>query len=138
MRRLGVIFVSRDRPDTRRPVDAAMGGCSFVVFPEGDIETSLRLEPFHTGTFVIATRSGTPILPMAIQGSRSVLPSGTWRPKRASIAVQFGQPILPDGTGNSAISALDEATCRAITDRLNATHEHEVSRAISEAVDRKM
>lgn len=137
MRRLGVIFVSRDRPDTSRLIEATMGGRSLVVFPEGSIEPSLRLKPFHMGAFVTAARCGSPILPMAIQGSRRVLPPGTWRPKRASIAVQFGQPISPDGTGNSAITALHEATRTAIIEHLNAMQENEASWAVSGAVDRK-
>jgi 1-acyl-sn-glycerol-3-phosphate acyltransferase len=120
MRRIGVIFVSHDRPDTRRLIDAAKGGRSLMLFPEGGIETSFRLAPFHQGAFVIATCYEFPVLPMTIQGTRRALPPGTWRPRHASITVQFGSVISPVGTGTAAIRTLHEATRRTIAAQLNA------------------
>jgi 1-acyl-sn-glycerol-3-phosphate acyltransferase len=120
MRRIGVVFVSHDRPATRRLVDAARDGRSIVLFPEGGIDDSRGLAPFHMGAFVIATRCALPILPMVIHGSSRVLPPDRWRPRCASISLQFAPPIPPEAPAPGAITTLHEATRQAIAAHLEA------------------
>jgi 1-acyl-sn-glycerol-3-phosphate acyltransferase len=137
MRRVGVVFVSHGRADSRRLIDEAKRGRSLVLFPEGGIESSRCLAPFHMGAFVIAARARYPILPIAIRGSRRVLPPGAWRPRRTSILVRFGQAIPPASTDPSAITKLQAATRRAITERLKELSQREKGHGISETVSQK-
>lgn len=121
MRRLGVIFVSRDTADTRRLIDAGKKGRPIVLFSEGRLETSPRLEPFHKGAFVVAAHCGFPVVPLALRGTRDVLPPGSWRPRRARITVRIAQPIASQGPGSSAIDNLRDAVRSAIADSLDGS-----------------
>lgn len=123
MRRLGVIFVSRATRDTRRLVEAGRQGRHLVVFPEGRIGSPPRLEPFHTGAFVVAAQCGSPVVPMAIRGTRRVLPPDSWRLRRGRIVLRIGPPIAPEGRGRDAIGVLRKAARRAIAERLHTTPE---------------
>lgn len=49
-------------------------GCSVYLFPEGTRSRTPELRHFKTGAFRLAQRTRTPILPIAISGSRDALP----------------------------------------------------------------
>jgi len=40
-----------------------------------------------------AARARLPVVPVAIRGSRTLLPDGSWRLRRSSIAIEIGEPI---------------------------------------------
>ncbi len=100
LQRLGVEFV--ERFDVQRSVadanllaDAVLRGKSLLAFPEGTFVERPGLLPFHLGAFLAAARAGVPLLPLAIRGSRDMLPADRWWPKRASLEVDIGEPIAP-------------------------------------------
>ena len=71
--RLGVLFV--ERFDGRRAVEDAArleakvrGGGALVVFPEGTNRRIPGLFPFHLGAFLIAARTGAPLVPARSRG----------------------------------------------------------------------
>ena len=51
--------------------------------------------PFHLGAFMAAVRSGVPVIPGAIRGTRAILRDGQWLPRRGAIVVTVGPPIPP-------------------------------------------
>jgi 1-acyl-sn-glycerol-3-phosphate acyltransferase len=57
--------------------------CSVMIFPEGTRTLDGRVRPFTDGAFHLAIRSGKPILPLAIEGSRDCIPKNSWK---------FGKP----------------------------------------------
>lgn len=65
------------------------------VFPEGGISRDGSLGPFRRGVALLALRTGTPVLPVAIAGTRDALPPGALRPRRARIRVRVGEPLPP-------------------------------------------
>ena len=70
-------------------------GDSVVVFAEGRISPSDEFLSLQPGVVVMALRTQTPILPVAIIGSNRVLPfKGRWL-RRHPIVVRFGPPITP-------------------------------------------
>jgi 1-acyl-sn-glycerol-3-phosphate acyltransferase len=79
-------------------VEAARGGASMVIFPEGTLTRNTGLMAFRAGAFQIAAQSGVPVVPVALRGLRSVLRDGTWYARRAPVAVTVCAPIAPDGT----------------------------------------
>jgi len=114
LRGLGVEFVERfqlqDSIDAARHLAArARAGASLLIFPEGTFTRRPGLAPFHLGAFLAACEAGLPVVPLAIRGSRSLLPADTWRPRRGPITVTLGAPVAPQGTDWSAAIALRDA-----------------------------
>lgn len=51
-------------------------GVHVLLFPEGTRSPDDRVHRFHKGPFLIAQKAGVPILPIAIYGTREILPKG--------------------------------------------------------------
>ena len=64
-----------------------------VIFPEGTRSGDGRLQKFHNGGALIAIRSGSPILPVTINGSRFAFPKGTMNLMPGKIEIVVGDPI---------------------------------------------
>ncbi|MCH8054962.1 MAG: 1-acyl-sn-glycerol-3-phosphate acyltransferase [Deltaproteobacteria bacterium] len=71
-------------------------GISMVFFPEGTRSPGGQLLPFKRGGFVLAVRTQTPIVPVTINGSRTVLPKGDWRIRGGEIEVIVSEPVSLD------------------------------------------
>lgn len=74
-------------------------GDRLVIFPEGTFARRPGLLPFRLGAFRAAVDTGIPIVPVAVAGTRRVLPDGTWLFRHAPIAVTIGPPIGSRGGG---------------------------------------
>ena len=70
-----------------------------VVFPEGTFVRSPGLLTFRLGAFKAAVETGRPVVPIAIRGTREILPDGAWLIRRASITVTIGVPLQPRAEG---------------------------------------
>ena len=70
-------------------------GERLVVFPEGTFVRAPGLLPFRLGAFRAAVDAGRPIVPVAIAGTRHVLPDGTWFFRHGRITVTVGPPLQP-------------------------------------------
>jgi 1-acyl-sn-glycerol-3-phosphate acyltransferase len=121
LQRLGIEFVERVDPkrgveDTARLEAAVRGGRSLIVFPEGTNRRIPGLFPFRLGAFQIAARTGTPIVPGGIVGTRALLRADQWFPRRAAVEVILGPPITPESEGWDATLALRDRTRAAIAD----------------------
>ncbi|MCP2597452.1 1-acyl-sn-glycerol-3-phosphate acyltransferase [Candidatus Aminicenantes bacterium AC-708-M15] len=96
-----VEFVPIDREDktgARKSIDIAVQkikekNYSFLIFPEGTRSLDGNLLPFKRGGFVLAIKSGVPIVPITIIGSREVLPKKKFFIKKGKIKVIFHSPI---------------------------------------------
>ena len=80
-------------------VDVLADGSSLLVFPEGTIETGPRPGAFRLGAFAAAVRTGRPVIPITIEGTRRVLALDTWLLARAPLSVTVHPPIAPEGPG---------------------------------------
>ena len=68
-------------------------GKAVMIFPEGAVEKQGRMLPAHTGTALLAVRTGVPVLPIALCGTRRILRSfRIWFPK---VDVEIGKPFIP-------------------------------------------
>lgn len=94
---IGVIPVARgtrDTSSTRAALRALGNGEIIGVFPEGRIARTRELLPFHPGAAVLASRTGAPVVPAAIDGTmrgREVF-AGFAVPSSARLC--FGQPFV--------------------------------------------
>ncbi len=98
----GMIFLNRsNRREAMRSLKRAgeriRAGSNILIFPEGTRSKDGRILPFKKGSFVLAVEAGVPIIPMAIEGTRKVLPTGSVRLWRHPIRVKVGQPISTAG-----------------------------------------
>ncbi|MDZ7642206.1 MAG: lysophospholipid acyltransferase family protein [Desulfurivibrio sp.] len=98
MRRAGHIAV--DRGHGRQALvslgEAAQriaAGTSVVIFPEGTRSPDGRLQPFKAGGMVLAIKSGIEVVPVAIAGTREVLPKGSLLPRPGPVEIKIGQPV---------------------------------------------
>ena len=101
MRRLGTEFVERFDShkgviDAERITDAAHRQESLFFFPEGTFSRMPGLTGFHMGAFLSAARTGMPVIPIAIRGTRSILRADFWFPQRGHIIISVGEAIRPD------------------------------------------
>ncbi len=86
-----------------KAIDYIGEGRSVFVYPEGTRNRSNELLlPFKEGSMKIATKSGCPIIPVAITNSSAVFEDQFPRLKKATVIVHYGKPIYP-----SALTAED-------------------------------
>lgn len=114
LRRIGSVFVERFDPrgssrDALRVFRTAAGGRSLAFFPEGTFAGAPGVRPFRLGAFQTATRLGIPVVPVAIRGTRHVLPAGRWLPRPAQLRVHITAPIRPQGSDREAALGLRDA-----------------------------
>ena len=100
LRRIGSEFVDRFNRhaggmDARRLFKAADAGQALAFFPEGTFLAQPGLGKFHTGAFAIVARAELPIVPIAIRGTRHILPSGRILPRPGRIYIQVLPPLGP-------------------------------------------
>lgn len=114
LRHIGAEFVERFElargvEDARQVARAARRGKTLVFFPEGTFTRTPGLLPFHMGAFVAAAEAGVPLVPVTIRGTRSILRSDQWFPRRGTISVIIGAPLTPEGADWSAAIKLRDA-----------------------------
>jgi 1-acyl-sn-glycerol-3-phosphate acyltransferase len=113
--RLGTEFVDRldaqqGRNDTARVLEAVKSGTAVVFFPEGTFGREPGLRPFHMGAFIIAAQARVAVIPAAIRGTRSILRSGQWLPRRGAVRLSIEAPLQPRGMDWAAAIALRDAS----------------------------
>lgn len=114
LRRLGAVFVGDAAGGLRAAEDAILAavrtGERLVVFPEGRLRRMPGLLSFYPGPFLVAARSGVPVVPVTLAGTRSVLrDSNQWFPRRGAICVRIGEALRAEGEDFAAALALGRA-----------------------------
>jgi 1-acyl-sn-glycerol-3-phosphate acyltransferase len=103
LKRIGTLFVERfdqqkSLVDARIITAKGREGRSLFFFPEGTFMRMPGLLPFRMGAFETAARTGLPLVPIAIRGTRSILRPDSWFPRHGAISVTFGEPIPVEKT----------------------------------------
>ena len=101
LRRAGSRFVERftaagSARDARQIVKAAQGGQSLGFFPEGTFLEEVGVGRFRPGAFVAAIKGGMPVVPIAISGTRHMMPSGAALPRPARLRIDILPAIETD------------------------------------------
>lgn len=109
LRRIGSEFVDRfnrhaGAVDARRLIKAADAGQALAFFPEGTFNAEPGLGKFHTGAFAIAARAGMPIVPVAILGTRRMLPSGRLLLRIGRLKIAILPPIAVSTTSEHGLA----------------------------------
>jgi len=113
LRRAGSHFVERkdaqgSTRDARQIVKAAQSGQSLALFPEGTFQKEPGVQRFRAGAFLAAVKGNLSVVPIAISGTRHMLPSERHLPRCGSIQVDILPPISIDDPSFSNHRALAE------------------------------
>lgn len=114
LQRIGAEFVERfgfeqSVADVKRLLHILRCGKSLAFFPEGTFYRMPGLQPFRMGAFVMAAQAGVPVVPIVIRGSRSILRSDQWLPRRGAVSINISGPIAPQGNDWFAAIKLRDA-----------------------------
>jgi len=72
-------------------------GISLLIFPEGGRSRTGEMRDFKEGAAFIAIKAGVPLVPMALKGTREVLPFGSGIVKPGSVTMRIGDPMSTTG-----------------------------------------
>ncbi|MDH4227251.1 MAG: 1-acyl-sn-glycerol-3-phosphate acyltransferase [Deltaproteobacteria bacterium] len=102
MYRAGYVPVDLDnsRESVKSLIAAAekiAAGTSVLIFPEGTRNTTGKLAPFKRGAFILAQKSGAPIVPVSISGTRDIMKIGGFVVRPHKVNVSIGSPIESKG-----------------------------------------
>jgi len=125
LERVGCAFVSRF--DVREATAGAedlqvrlQRGESLVIFAEGTFHHDPGLLPFHMGAFAAAAVTGARVVPLALCGTRTMLPDGAMMPRPTALELDIGEPLAPVDASWQAAVELRRRTREHI---LRHTHE---------------
>ena len=103
MRYLHCLFL--DRKDIKKGlktiltgIDLIKSGISVCIFPEGTRNKNAdetEMLPFHDGSFKIAARAKSPIIPIAISNSANIWEANFPKMTPTHVVIEYGKPIIP-------------------------------------------
>jgi 1-acyl-sn-glycerol-3-phosphate acyltransferase len=113
------IFIDRQNAvAARRSIQEAgqriRGGDSVLIFPEGTRTRDGQLGLFKKGGFHLAMEAGVPIVPIAVGGTRALMPRGRLCVKSGEVKVILGAPIPTAGLTIEDRPALIERVRNAV------------------------
>jgi 1-acyl-sn-glycerol-3-phosphate acyltransferase len=125
MRRIGYIPI--DRSDGRKALQGIAAaahriteGTSVIIFPEGTRSPEPTLLPFKKGGFILALQAQVPVVPIAICGSRDIMPKHSGWIRKGTIHLHLLPQIETAGRPATDRDALMEAVRRPMAARLQA------------------
>lgn len=100
----GLIPVDRgNRAKARATFAAAQkrlrGGVSVLLFPEGSRSLDGLIHRFERGGFLLALRTGLPIVPVGVRGTLGVQRRGSFRVRPGRVEIHYGEPVDPAAFG---------------------------------------
>ena len=107
------IFIDRQNGvAARRSIDEAgqriHDGASVLLFPEGTRTRDGSLGAFKKGGFHLAIKAGVPIVPVALRGTRELMPPGSLLLRRGTMTVIIGEPIATQGLSDEDRANLND------------------------------
>jgi len=107
------IFIDRaNHMAARRSIDEAgrriRNGESVLIFPEGTRTRDGALLPFKKGGFHLALKAGVPIVPVALRGTRELMPPGSYLLRAGTVTVVIGEPIPTEGLSDEERASLPD------------------------------
>lgn len=134
MRRAGYIGIDREDPrkalkGMNEAAEKVKKGVSILVFPEGTRSPTGELQPFKPGAFHIALKSHCEIVPLAIVGSRLIVPKGSLRIRSGAFDLRIGKAIPVERYSKKDMHLLMEKVREAMLDLMaNSEDGDQISR----------
>jgi 1-acyl-sn-glycerol-3-phosphate acyltransferase len=73
------------------------GGLTVLMFAEGTRTHDGSLGQFKKGAFVLGIQARAPIVPVAVIGTRAIMPKGSFRIRKGEVHIYVGEPISVEG-----------------------------------------
>ena len=111
LRHTGHLLIDRERAGraTLRKVAGLMRrGHSLIVFPEGTRSADGGVLRFKRGLFLLAIEAGLPVVPVAVLGSRGVMPKGRLMTCPGDVELVIHEPLPTAGLGRADAGRLAE------------------------------
>ena len=112
----GHLFVDRRDPDRagilKRWRALVSDGLSLIVYAEGTRSGDGRVARFKAGSFLLAMQAGLPIVPLAIVGTRGVMPKGRLRTEPGKVTLVIHDPIQPVAIADPTVHDAKELAAR--------------------------
>ncbi len=110
-RAVGVVYIDRENRKSafaayEEAAEKVRAGQSVIVFPEGTRGAAYGLREFKKGPFVLAIRSGVPIIPVIIHGTIEVTPNGTLDVTPGVVNIHLLDPVPTAGLSYDDRTAL--------------------------------
>ena len=117
----GYVSMDRERAGSayksiETAAEKVRNGICVLIFPEGTRSATGELLPFKRGGFLLAIKSGAPVVPLSIQGSTDIMRRGSLLIRAGLIKIAIGRPIHIAGADEKALMA---AVRQAIEDGLS-------------------
>ena len=74
---------------------------SVVIYPEGGRSPDGWGQDFKAGAAYLSIKTGSPVVPVFIDGTGSIFGKGMKRPRRGHVRVIFGAPLFPEENDNT-------------------------------------
>lgn len=99
-------FIPVDRGDRRRAAatfaaaqERLVDGTSVLLFPEGSRSLDGKIHAFERGGFLLALKTGLPIVPVGIRGTLPVQRRGSAKIRGGRVTVHYGEAVDPTPFG---------------------------------------
>ncbi len=76
---------------------------SIIIFPEGTRSTTGQLLPFKRGIFILAIKSGAPIMPVSINGTKDIMKKGSINISSGNVKLVLGEVTPSEGADEKAL-----------------------------------
>jgi 1-acyl-sn-glycerol-3-phosphate acyltransferase len=115
------------RASVEAAAEALRSGLHLVVFPEGTRSRDGRLSAFKKGPFFLAQQTGTPIVPIALAGTQTMMRKGSIAITPGVARIEFLPAIDPAsyGTREELMRAVRQAIAEALPEAMRPADERE-------------
>ncbi len=124
IRHLGAIPITHDKASSavemlKLSLKLLQEGKKVILFPEGTRSWNGKLKEFEGGVAMLALKTGTPILPIYVEGTHRAMPRGSSFPKPTKLRITFGALLHPeDLPENLSSKAKREALLQELEERI--------------------
>ena len=99
--RMARCIVVENEADNRKALrlgqEVLEAGKPLVVFPEGTISPDGELKDGQQGVAWLARKTGAPVYPVYLGGTREVLRKGSWALRVRKVVMRMGEPLSMGG-----------------------------------------
>ncbi|MEO5679423.1 MAG: lysophospholipid acyltransferase family protein [Acidimicrobiales bacterium] len=117
---IGAVPIDRhkvSRSSAELPARLLDEGWNLLIFPEGSRTPDGWVQAHRGGAAYLGTRTGRPVVPVYLQGTRRVLKRGATLPTPSSTRVVFGSPLIPTpGESSRAFAVRIEQAIEVLAD----------------------
>jgi len=117
---MGAVPIDRHKVSRRSaelPSQLLQEGWNLLIFPEGGRSPDGWVHEHRGGAAYVGTKTGRPVVPIYLEGTRRVLKSGATLPTPSKTSVTFGPPLPPlEGESSRAFAVRIERAIELLAD----------------------